>query len=104
MSRRFPLNNAIFNGSVDTRDDSLFESYVRTVIFPNITDAEYHAIAEAYPSDPVQGSPFGTGTSNVLTPEFKRVAALNGDVIFQAPRRLFLNKLSGKQNAWAFCK
>jgi len=88
----------------DFRTDSQFESYVRTIIFPNITDAEYETIAEAYPSDPTQGSPFDTGIMNVLTPEFKRLAAFDGDVTFHAPRRLFLNSLSGRQNAWSFCK
>jgi hypothetical protein len=46
----------------------------------------------------------GTGALNVLTPEFKRIAAFGGDFKFQAPRRLFLNQLSGRQNAWSFCK
>ncbi len=73
-------------------------------MFPNITDAEYETIAEAYPSDPTQGSPFDTGTMNALTPEFKRIAAFNGDVLFHAPRRFLLDHLSGRQNAWSFCK
>ena len=103
ISRRFHLTTAIL-GSSDIRTDYLFETYIRTVIFPNITDAEYQAIAEAYPSDVTQGSPFGTGTLNALTPEFKRLAAFDGDFIFQAPRRLFLNQLSDRQKAWSFCK
>ena len=73
-------------------------------MFPNITDAEYQTIAQAYPSDVTQGSPFGTGALNVLTPEFKRLAAFDGDLVFQAPRRLFLNQLSGRQKTWSFCK
>lgn len=37
-----------------------------------------------------------------LTPQFKRLAAILGDVAFQSLRRYFLNERSGKQNAWAF--
>jgi hypothetical protein len=88
----------------DIRTDSQFESYVRTVVFPDITDSEYQGIAQAYPADVTQGSPFDTGILNALTPKFKRIAAFDGDVIFQAPRRLFLDQLSSRQNAWAYCK
>ena len=41
---------------------------------------------------------------NALTPEFKRISAFNGDVVFHGPRRLFLDNLSGRQNAWSFRK
>ncbi len=91
-------------GLTNFRTDSQFESYVRTVVFPNITDFEYQGIAQAYPADITQGSPFDTGILNAFTPEFKRTAAFQGDVIFHAPRRLFLNQLSSRQNAWAYCK
>ena len=103
ISRKFPPTTQI-RGLSDTRSDSLLETYIRTITFPNITDAEYETIAQAYPPGVTQGSPFDTGTLNVLTPEFKRLAAFGGDLIFQAPRRLFLNKLSGRQKAWSFCK
>ena len=103
ISRRFPPATQI-RGLSDIRTDSLLETYIRTIIFPGITDAEYETIAHAYPSDITQGSPFGTGALNVLTPEFKRLAAFDGDLIFHAPRRLFLNQLSGRQKAWSFCK
>ena len=103
MSRRFPPTAQIC-GLSDIRTDSQLETYIRTFMFPNITDAEYQTIAQAYPSDITQGSPFGTGALNALTPEFKRLAAFEGDLIFQAPRRLFLNQLSGRQKTWSFCK
>ena len=56
-----------------------------------------------YPQDVTQGSPYDTGTQNALTPEFKRIASILGDFVFQAPRRFFLNNVSGKQNTWSFC-
>ena len=56
-----------------------------------------------YPQNVTQGSPYDTGTQNTLTPEFKRIASILGDYEFQAPRRFFLNSVSGKQNTWSFC-
>ena len=91
-------------GLTIVRNDSQLETYLRTVVFPNITDSDYQILAQAYPSDVTQGSPFDTGHLNVLTPEYKRISSFIGDFTFQAPRRLFLDQLSGKQNAWAYCK
>ena len=51
-----------------------------------------------YPQNVTQGSPYGTGTQNAQTQEFKRIASILGDLVIQAPRRFFLNNVSGKQN------
>ena len=56
-----------------------------------------------YPPDITQGSPYDTGTQNALTPEYKRIASILGDFVFQAPRRFFLNAVSDQQNAWSYC-
>ena len=56
-----------------------------------------------YPQDVTQGSPYDTGAENALTPEFKRLASILGDLVFQAPRRFFLNSASDKQNTWSYC-
>ena len=56
-----------------------------------------------YPQNVTQGSPYGTGTQNALTPEFKRLASILGDIGFQAPRRFFLQSVSDRQNTWSFC-
>ena len=52
--------------------------------------------------DLAKGSPYGTGTLNALTPQFKRIASIQGDWLFQGPRRFFLEHLAHKQNAWSF--
>ena len=57
-----------------------------------------------YPQNVTKGSPYGTGTQNALTPEFKRIASILGDFTFQAPRRFFLQTLSDKQNTWSYCR
>ena len=67
-----------------------------------MTDAQVTKIAELYPSDITQGSPFGTGKFNALTPQFKRLAAFQGDLVFQAPRRWFLQNTADKQDVWFF--
>ncbi|KAJ7101136.1 hypothetical protein C8R44DRAFT_888097 [Mycena epipterygia] len=47
-------------------------------------------IAELYPQDLAQGSSFGTGLANQVTPEFKRIAAFEGDFRFNGLRRLLV--------------
>ena len=53
-------------------------------------------------SDPTQGSPFNTGEQNKLSPQFKRMAALIGDVVFIAPRRYFAQSRSHQQPVYVF--
>jgi acetylcholinesterase len=87
-------------GSTSTQ----LKTYLHDNYFPQSAPADIDKILAAYPEDITQGSPFNTGVANALTPQYKRIAAINGDLVFQAPRRFFLNQLSGKQNAWAYCK
>ncbi len=76
--------------------------WVRDNYLPEVIDQELSRLAELYPADPVQGSPFGTGYFNQLSPQFKRLAALQGDLVFQAPRRFFLEQLAKTQPVWSF--
>ncbi|KAG6841028.1 hypothetical protein C0991_002576 [Blastosporella zonata] len=78
------------------------ESYIQNVFLPGVTAAEVEIIGSVYPADITQGSPFGTGILNVVTPQFKRIAAFIGDGVFQGPRRFFLQQRSGLQPTWAF--
>lgn len=55
-----------------------------TNYFPNATQDQLTTILQNYPQDPTQGSPFGTGYFNIITPQNKRISALIGDVVFQA--------------------
>jgi len=54
--------------------------------------------------DPAQGSPYGTGKANQLTPQWKRLSSIQGDLVFQCPRRMFLKSLSPRQDTWSYCK
>ncbi|KAF8893681.1 carotenoid ester lipase precursor [Gymnopilus junonius] len=82
--------------------DAQFRDYVSQIWLPQVPAAELAPLWSYYPSDPRQGSPFDTGLLNAITPQFKRNAAFQGDAVFQAPRRLFLQNLSKKQKAWFY--
>ncbi|KZP04762.1 hypothetical protein FIBSPDRAFT_904029 [Athelia psychrophila] len=71
------------NVTFPRRTDADFREWVRDY-FPNATVAEIDLILQSYPSDPALGSPFGTGDNNTLYPQYKRIAAFQGDDIFQA--------------------
>ncbi|KAF9485003.1 alpha/beta-hydrolase [Pholiota conissans] len=79
-----------------------FLGYMKSNYFPNISDADLTALGEAYPDDVTQGSPFDTGMMNALTPEYKRLAAIQGDLAFQAPRRFFLKRAMRTQPVYSF--
>lgn len=86
------------------RTEAKLRDYITTFFVPDATDAELDKLLTLYPADITQGSPFDTGNLNALTPEFKRIAAILGDLVFQAPRRFFLDHTAGKQNTWSFCE
>lgn len=59
--------------------DAQAVGYIQSNYLYNATAAEIADVALLYPDDPVQGSPFGTGYLNQLTPQFKRIAAFTGE-------------------------
>nr|ACN78942.1 lipase [Diutina rugosa] len=63
--------------------------------FIHASDAEIDTLMTAYPQDITQGSPFDTGVLNALTPQFKRISAVLGDLAFTLARRYFLNYYQG---------
>ena len=67
--------------------DAEFKQFLGQDIFPDATKAQIDRIAAAYPNDPATGSPFGTGTRNQLSPQYKRLAAFEGDLV-SAPNYL----------------
>ncbi|KAF8188824.1 Alpha/Beta hydrolase protein [Mycena galopus ATCC 62051] len=87
--------------SVNVTTDSEFVGYVPNFL-PTATSAQIARVAELYPQDPAQGAPFGTGSANQLTSEFKRIAAFEGDLILTGLRRFFLQHASKTQNTWSW--
>ncbi|KAI0666683.1 carotenoid ester lipase [Trametes maxima] len=89
-------------GSFNVTTDDEFREFIRQHFFPHLTLADLAPLFALYPNDPTAGSPFGTGDANQLSPEFKRMAAIQGDIVFQAPRRFFLDQRSLKQPTWSY--
>ncbi|KAF7792591.1 hypothetical protein EIP86_003685 [Pleurotus ostreatoroseus] len=84
-----------------TTDEEVRE-FMSSDYLPKSSLADIDRLLVLYPQDPALGSPFDTGDLNELTPQFKRLAALQGDLVFQAPRRFLLEHRSDKQKAFAF--
>ncbi|KAF9018985.1 alpha/beta-hydrolase [Hymenopellis radicata] len=82
--------------------DAQVKEYLQTILLPNAPEADIDSLMDLYPQNPAVGSPFDTGLLNIVSPQFKRFAALQGDAVFQAPRRFFINALSGKQDIYTF--
>jgi carboxylesterase type B len=72
-----------------TNTDQLV-NYFSTVFFPRTDRKLVEELVAQYPDDPSAGSPFRTGIFNSLYPEYKRLAAILGDIAFTLARRLFL--------------
>lgn len=83
------------------RTDQAFKDYVHTIFFPNASSSDIDTIAQFYPDDPTKGSPFDTGFEGAFTPQFKRISAFIGDLIFLGPRRIFSGLLSERQKVWS---
>jgi len=77
-------------------------TYLSEFFFTDETEAQMDELLKVYPQNVTRGSPYYTGTQNALTPEFKRLASILGDLVFQSPRRFFLNAVSDKQNSWSY--
>jgi len=86
--------------NISTTDQ--LKDWLRTYLVPGATDSQINGLLKHYPDDLRAGSPFDTGIKNALSPQYKRIAALQGDWVFQAPRRFFLKNRADKQNAWGF--
>ncbi|EGN97863.1 hypothetical protein SERLA73DRAFT_74118 [Serpula lacrymans var. lacrymans S7.3] len=82
--------------------DGQFRDYLSTYWIKGAPDENMTTLLQQYPQDPTEGSPFDTGNNNTLTSQFKRVAAFQGDVVFQAPRRFLLHQRSDEQNTWSY--
>ncbi|EMD33609.1 hypothetical protein CERSUDRAFT_117711 [Gelatoporia subvermispora B] len=82
--------------------DEEVASYLTVDGLPGLPQDQVNLILNLYPSDPAAGSPFGTGDLYNITPQYKRLAAIIGDLEFHAQRRFFLNETSHQQPAWSY--
>jgi len=82
--------------------DSETRNYWQTNYFPTANSSVIDHLAQLYPDNIVDGSPYDTGTGNALTSQYKRLASFQGDLVFQVPRRSFLRERSDKVKTWSF--
>ena len=64
--------------------------YLQDFFFFGATRAQLEELVAKYPDTSVYGSPFRTGGFNNWYPQYKRIAALLGDISFTMTRRAFL--------------
>ncbi|KAI1788851.1 carotenoid ester lipase precursor [Ganoderma leucocontextum] len=88
--------------NLNVTTESALRDYLKENYAPAAPDSDIDAILQAYPANIAEGSPFDTGILNALTTQFKRIAAVQGDLVFQAPRRFFLENTAEKQPTWSF--
>lgn len=89
-------------GVTNITTDAQAREYVGEKCMKGAPDFEVDKVMSLYPSDPTQGAPFNTGERNQLSPQFKRLAALFGDMAFISPRRYFAQSRWNKQPVWVF--
>ncbi|THH17257.1 hypothetical protein EW146_g3519 [Bondarzewia mesenterica] len=88
--------------NLNVTTDQEVHDYMSQIYLPTAPSADIDHLLELYTDNITEGSPFDTGTANALTPQYKRLAALQGDIVFQGPRRFLLQQRSGEQNTWSF--
>jgi triacylglycerol lipase len=80
---------ALFQSNLTTTIDVV--NYLSDVFFADATTEQIEALVATYPDTTTDGSPFRTGILNDLYPQFKRLAAILGDLTFTITRRALLN-------------
>lgn len=79
---------ALFTSYIKTPADLV--KHLTTVFFHHSTAAQMSELVQTYPIGLLDGSPFRTGIFNNWYPEFKRLAAILGDLTFTLSRRVML--------------
>ncbi|KAF1350269.1 lipase 3 precursor [Delphinella strobiligena] len=69
--------------------------------FPESSESLVAGLVATYTDEPSAGSPFRTGLFEIR-PEFKRLAAIMGDLVFNMARRNYLNVISSVVPAWSY--
>ncbi|KAH7418936.1 lipase [Cadophora sp. MPI-SDFR-AT-0126] len=79
---------ALFQGNISTTAQIV--TYLSKYFFPDASTAQLNGLLATYPDDWSAGSPFGTLFLNAIYPQYKRLAAILGDLTFTLTRRTFL--------------
>lgn len=79
---------ALFQSNISTTTQ--LATYLKDVFFHNASPSVITGLLNIYPNDLFSGSPFRTLLVNNWYPQFKRLAAILGDITFTLTRRIFL--------------
>lgn len=90
---------SLVQNNITTNDDAI--AYISST-FPDTPESITAGYVNTYSEDPSAGSPFRTGLLYNIYPQFKRVAAISGDIVFNLRRRQYLDVVSSAVNAWSF--
>ncbi|KAI1788051.1 carotenoid ester lipase [Ganoderma leucocontextum] len=82
--------------------DEEFLDYINSNFYSDTPRDEVAKFLELYPADPAAGAPYNSGDNYAYSPQYKRMAAFQGDFIEVAPRRRFTQHLSKKQPVYAY--
>lgn len=80
---------SLVQSNISTTDQII--DYLKAYYFFDVTRQQVSDLVNLYPDDPSAGSPFRTGPLNNIYPQFKRIAAILGDLTFTLTRRVFLH-------------
>ncbi|KAH9172349.1 carotenoid ester lipase precursor [Lactarius sanguifluus] len=90
-------NVPMITGNCDD-EGSLFSFSSSNVTQSDSTTAELKTYMKTYMMSRAKDNDM----SITLGPQFKRIAALQGDFVFHGPRRLLLQNVAGRQKSWGF--
>lgn len=94
---------ALFQPNITTPDQ--VTEYLGDYIFHNADEATIGGLVDSYQTITIDGSPFRTGLFNNWYPQFKRMAAILGDITFTLTRRVALeltNKVKPEVPTWSY--
>lgn len=78
------------------------KGYLKSRFLPLATPEELKRVMALYGPDQTLGSPYGTGNAHRYGRQFKRIASIEGDMVFHVPRRYLLSQTWDKQKAWNY--
>jgi carboxylesterase type B len=84
---------ACFEPNTTTTTEDIVH-YFSSIFYPQAPLSMIEGLVATYPDDPAAGSPFRTGLLNNWYPQFKRLAAILGDVTFTPRQRTFLETVA----------
>ena len=94
---------ALFQSNITTTDQLI--TYISDKYFNSASDQQVQDLVNLYSDISTDGSPFRTGLLNNWYPQYKRLAAILGDLTFTLTRRSFLdvsNKVNPDVPSWSY--